>query len=257
MDGLSTEACGRGRQKQSNDPGNNQHNPQYANYWAPLTRKRHIPPHPAQPRHTNYWAPRTRKRHQQEHRPQRLTERSDPTQHAKGRTGDCPGPCKETTTRGIVTRGGGGGGGVRGQRKVCVPKFDLQFRAPLINVLSYPRKNFVMWVGGWGVRRKSPGCHSSPPLPRPRQATTLSLCPMHLSAGHGPQMTRTQKRNSCAPAASVQEMQLQPPLPRPGWPSVASSSKHAPSAVRPNMEHGMDATTRTQSVVQRDPAIKP
>ena len=27
-----------------------------------------------------------------EHRPQRPTERSDPTQHAKGRTGDCPGP---------------------------------------------------------------------------------------------------------------------------------------------------------------------
>ena len=43
--------------------------PQYANYWAPLTRKRHIPPNSAQPRHTNYWAPRTRKRHQQEHRP--------------------------------------------------------------------------------------------------------------------------------------------------------------------------------------------
>ena len=54
--------------------------------------KRHIPPHPAQPRHTNDWAPRTRKRHQQEHRPQRPTERSDPTQRAKGRTGDCPGP---------------------------------------------------------------------------------------------------------------------------------------------------------------------
>ena len=50
MDGLWTEVCGR--QKQSNDPGNNQHNPQYANYWAPLTHKRHIPPHPAQPRHT-------------------------------------------------------------------------------------------------------------------------------------------------------------------------------------------------------------
>ena len=60
------------------------------------------------PRHTDYWAPRTRKRHQQEHRPQRPTERSDPTQHAKGRTGDCPGPCKETTTRRNVTRGGGG-----------------------------------------------------------------------------------------------------------------------------------------------------
>ena len=91
------------------EPRNNQHNPQYANYWAPLTHKRHIPPHPAQPQHTNDWAPRTRKRHQQEHRPQRPTERSDPTQHAKGRTGDCPGPRKETTTRRNVTRGGGGG----------------------------------------------------------------------------------------------------------------------------------------------------
>ena len=34
----------------------NQHNPQYANYWAPLTRQRHIPPRPAQPRHANDWA---------------------------------------------------------------------------------------------------------------------------------------------------------------------------------------------------------
>ena len=26
-------------------------------------------------------------------------------------------------------------------------------------------KNFLMWMGGWGVRRRSPGCHSaSPPL---------------------------------------------------------------------------------------------
>ena len=81
--------------------------PQYANYWAPLTRKQHIPPHPAQPQYTNYWAPRTPKRHQQEHRPQQPTERSDPTQHAKGRTGDRPGPRKETTTRGNATQGGG------------------------------------------------------------------------------------------------------------------------------------------------------
>ena len=98
-------------QKQSNDPHNNQDNPQCANYWAPLTRKRHIPPHPAQPRHTNDWAPRTRTRHQREHRPQRPTEHSDPTQHAKGRTGDCPGPCKGATTRRTVTWGGGGSGG--------------------------------------------------------------------------------------------------------------------------------------------------
>ena len=68
--------------------------------------KRHTPPHSAQPQHTNYWAPRTRKRHQQEHRPQRPTESSDPTQHAKGRTGDRPGPRKGATTRRNVTQGG-------------------------------------------------------------------------------------------------------------------------------------------------------
>ena len=79
--------------------------PQYANYWAPLTRKRHTMPHPAQSQHANYWAPRTRKRRQQEHRPQRPTEYSDPTQHAKGRTGDCPGPCKGATTGRNVTQG--------------------------------------------------------------------------------------------------------------------------------------------------------
>ena len=79
--------------------------PQYANYWAPLTRKRHTMPYLAQPQHANYWAPRTRKRHQQEHRPQRPTESSDPTQHAKGRTGDRPGPRKGATTRRNVTQG--------------------------------------------------------------------------------------------------------------------------------------------------------
>ena len=80
--------------------------PQYANYWAPLTRKRHSMPHSAQSQHANCWAPRTRKRHQQEHRPQRPTESSDPTQHAKGRTGDRPGPRKGATTRRNVTQGG-------------------------------------------------------------------------------------------------------------------------------------------------------
>ena len=78
--------------------------PRYANYWAPLTHKRY-PPQPAQPQHTNHWALQTRKRHQQEHWPQRSTECSGPTQHAKGRTGDCPGPRKETATRRNVTQG--------------------------------------------------------------------------------------------------------------------------------------------------------
>ena len=91
--------------------------PQYANYWAPLTCKWHTMPHPAQPQHTNHWAPRTRKRHQQEHRPQRPTASSNPTQHAKGRTGDCPGPRKGATTRRNVTPGGGGGKTLKSQRR--------------------------------------------------------------------------------------------------------------------------------------------
>ena len=46
---------------------------------------------PAHPQYANYRAPRTLKRRQQEHRPQQPTESSNPTQHAKGRTGDYPG----------------------------------------------------------------------------------------------------------------------------------------------------------------------
>ena len=93
--------------------------PQYANYWAPLAHKWHTMPHSAQPQHTNYWAPRMRKRHQQEHRPQRPTDRSDPTQHATGRTGDRPGPVKEQQPGGMSYRRGMGLG-VGGQK--FVPK---------------------------------------------------------------------------------------------------------------------------------------
>ena len=49
-----------------NEPRTNQHNPQYGNHWAP----------------------RTWKRQRKGHRPQRPSERTDPTPHAKGRTGD-------------------------------------------------------------------------------------------------------------------------------------------------------------------------
>ena len=91
-DGLWTE--GRGKQKQSNDPPQQPAQPQYTNYWEPLTRKRHTMSHPAQPQHTNHWAPRTRKQHRREHRPQRPTESSNPMQHMKGRMGDCPGPLR-------------------------------------------------------------------------------------------------------------------------------------------------------------------
>ena len=73
--------------------------PQYAHYGAPPTRKRHTMPHPAQPRWTN-------KQHQQEHWPQRPTESSNPTQHAKGRTASSR---KETTIRRNVIQVGGRG----------------------------------------------------------------------------------------------------------------------------------------------------
>ena len=48
----------------------------------------------------------TRKRHHKEHRPQRSSESIDPTQHAKGRTGVCPGPSKETATQSECHTGG-------------------------------------------------------------------------------------------------------------------------------------------------------
>ena len=149
VDRLRTEVCGQ--QKQSNDLQNNHHNPRYSNDWAPRTRKRHIPPHPAQPWHTNDWAPRMRKRHQQEHRPQRPTERSDPTQHAKGRTGDCPGPRKETTTGRNVTRG-------------VPPPLPIRF----VHLLS----SFFLSLGGGGGRHPPAPCRlfaapSQAPLCRP------------------------------------------------------------------------------------------
>ena len=75
--------------------------PRYANYWAPLTHKRH-PPQPAQPWHTNHWALRSGN---DASRLQRLTKRSNPTQHVKGRTGDCPGPRKKQQPNGMSHRG--------------------------------------------------------------------------------------------------------------------------------------------------------
>ena len=143
----SEAGCGRpedgavGTAKTVKRPRQQPAQPQYANYWAPLTRRGHILPHPAQPQHTKHWAPRTRKRHQQEHSPQRPTGSSDPTQHAKGRTSDCPGPRKETTTRRNVTQG------VRGQEKVYLNR-------PLIHFIFFLRKIFLVWVGGAGHPQK-------------------------------------------------------------------------------------------------------
>ena len=74
--------------------------------WAAKTQHR-PPQQPAQPQYANYWAQLPRKRHQQEHRLQRPTECNNLTQHAKGRTGDCPGSRKETAAPRNVIQGGG------------------------------------------------------------------------------------------------------------------------------------------------------
>ena len=150
--------------------------PQYANYWAPLTRKRHTMPHSAQPQHTNYWALRLRKRHQQEHRPQRPTESSNPTQHVKGRTGDCPGPRKGTTTRRNVTQGDFGGSRVG----------NFAFQTGLENfpykIHGLPR-NWHPWLSSTqiyhtkcrGFREICLGTESPPPQRTPDSPTSHSV----------------------------------------------------------------------------------
>ena len=123
-------------------------------------------PHPAQGQHTNHWASRTRKRHQQEHRPQQPTESNDPTQHAKGRTGDFPGPRKGATTRRNVTQGGGGawraaprtsgvpcarsrlGNSVSGPRSPGQPPLAMYGESPVCRLLP---------VIGWGCAPEGAG----------------------------------------------------------------------------------------------------
>ena len=122
----------------------------------------HILPHPAQPQHTNHWAPRTRKRHQQEHRPQRPTERSDPTQHAKGRTGDCPGPRKGATPRRNVTRGGGGGSAWK-SNFAKKPVFQAFFG------LSYTFVHVLYATQALGSQTPPPPHSRTAPQPAPRR----------------------------------------------------------------------------------------
>ena len=94
---------------------------------------------------------RSRKRHQQEHRPQRPTERSDPTQHAKGRTGACPGPRRSNNPTECHT-----GGPVKGRFfKVDFPSAKLWIK--------------IFW--GWvGLGAKPP-----PPLLWPKLGGTVHI----------------------------------------------------------------------------------
>ena len=102
MDSLWTEACGQ--QKQSNDPATTSIAPIRQLLGAADAQMAHHATFSTAPAHQLLGSA-----NQQEHWPQRPTESSNPTQHAKGRTGDCPGPRKGTTTQRNVTQGGGGG----------------------------------------------------------------------------------------------------------------------------------------------------
>ena len=89
VDDRRAEVCGQ--RKQANDPCSNQHSP-----GTPTTGLQE----------------RGNDTSRSTGRSGRQNAACDPTQHAKGRTGDCPGPRKETTTRRNVTQGGGGSGAV-------------------------------------------------------------------------------------------------------------------------------------------------
>ena len=123
---------GEGRSgEQSNDPHNNQHNPQYANYWAQLTRKQHTMPHPTQPQHTDHWAPRTRRQHQREHRLHRPTESSDRRNMRREERVTVQGPVKEQQPDVMSHRDWKGG-----SKGPPVPQINL-LGAPWL-CLSYP-----------------------------------------------------------------------------------------------------------------------
>ena len=70
------------------------------------------------------------------------------------------------------TQGEGGGG--RGQKTVCVPKIDLQVRAPLINFIFFRRENFLMWGG---VDQNPGGGGFHPPPPESLSKGLVGACP--------------------------------------------------------------------------------
>ena len=103
------------------------------------------------------------KRHQHEHRPQRPTERSDPTQHAKGRTGDRPGPRKGATTRRHVTQGGGGGGAGTPAQACAPPPGGSTPEAPPPPPRRVPLYNSAPAGGGGAFQTPRPP-PQTPPL---------------------------------------------------------------------------------------------
>ena len=154
--------------------------------------------HPAQSQHANHWAARTRKQHQQERRPQRPTERSDLTQHAKGRTRDLPGPRKGATTRWNVTRGGGGGLGRGGYgfgirwlgQSVGLQEKWLCTTGKRDTFGSAPPPPQTHEAGARGDGQVDGECAATaPPTPTPRARSAAAECHGHRgAAGPGPCM---------------------------------------------------------------------
>ena len=56
----------------------------------------------------------------------------------------------------------GAGGGSEAKKKFCVPQIDLQFRAPLISFIFFPKEQYPD-VGGWVGQPKSRGASLIPP----------------------------------------------------------------------------------------------
>ena len=111
--------------------------------------------------------------HQQEHQPQRPTESSDPTQHAKGRTGDqdIQGPVKEQQPDGMSHMGGGGGGdegvggcGLVGESGVPPTARDCRL-FPSASCFEVPKRG---WLAGQGTFWRPKWTSNREPLVRLR-----------------------------------------------------------------------------------------
>ena len=130
-----------------------------------------------------------------------LTESSNPTQHAKRRAGDCPGPCKETATRRNVTQGGGGGGTPQHSLRVQVvhhmPRRVSMCVRPncptpprVVLVVHHLSPHAAVCVGGWAAKtlKRSPQQPGQPPVRQLLGSANVETTPPPGAAGPGPCM---------------------------------------------------------------------
>ena len=146
-----------------------------------------------------------RQRHQQEHRPQWPTERSDPTQHAKGRTGDCPGPREGATTRRNVTRGGGGLPPIGGAPPI--PRGDCAIGPAPCFRTEIPSPEAGGHPPAPTPTKQRPGCCAPPPPPSLVARGMACVRPTR----------RCSFRNVCPPPPSWGGQSSKWPLPRQAW----------------------------------------